>query len=374
MKTYKNVYEKILDKDAIKAAFYSAADKKKDRRDVKRILEDIDRHVEILGDILEREAFEPGNHGKTIINQDNHMKVRSIIKPRFKYEQVVHHLTVGVLEPIIMKSLYQFVCGSVPERGPHYGKKYLEKWIKGYKGRKFYVLKMDIHHFYPTVNQGALIKTLGDIIKDDRMMRLIIKIISVQDAGIPIGYYTSPWFGNFFLSKVLDHWIKETLGVDKYIRYADDLVILDRNKKKLHRARKQIDDRLREYDMQLNEEWQVFRFEYPDKKKDKVRGRAIDFMGFVFHHNRTTIRKSNLKRIRGKANRIEKKEEGPTWHDATSMLSRIGWFKHTDTYGYFQGHIKSKVNVRNLKRKVGQHQRELNQMIQEEQSCKNGEQ
>lgn len=351
MKTYKRLYEKMLEPAEIKAAIRAAAKKKRNRRDVREVLNNIDEHVAIIQEMLKDEAFEPGQHRQVIINEDNHLKVRRIIKPRFKYEQIIHHLIARQLGPIIKKGLDPFVCGSIPNRGPHYGQRYMRKWVNRYEDRKFYVLKMDIHHFYESIDHGVLMAKLSRIIKDDQMLHLITKVISVTDNGLPIGYFTSQWFGNFYL-KDLDRWIKQDIKAEHYMRYMDDLVILGRNKKQLHKMRRQIAAYLGDIGLALNSSWQVFRFE--SKKKEKKMGRALDFMGFVTHRGHTGIRKSNLKRIRAKANRIGRKQ-GATWHDAVSMLSRMGWLKHTDTYGYYKKWIKPNINVRSLKRKVSRH-------------------
>jgi hypothetical protein len=77
-------------------------------------------------------------------------------------------------------------------------------------------------------------------------------------------------------------------------------------------------------------------------------------MGFVFHYNRTTLRKSILKRATKKAHRIAKKEK-VNWYDASAMLASMGWFTHTDTYGFYEDHIKPYVNIKQLKRKVSKH-------------------
>lgn len=77
-------------------------------------------------------------------------------------------------------------------------------------------------------------------------------------------------------------------------------------------------------------------------------------MGFVFHYNRTTLRKSILKRATKKAHRIAKKEK-VNWYDASAMLASMGWFTHTDTYGFYEDHIKPYVNIKQLKKKVSKH-------------------
>ena len=67
-----------------------------------------------------------------------------------------------------MKGMYQFSCGSIPGRGIHYGKKYLEKFIRENKSEIKYVLKFDIHHFYESINVDLLKERFRKII---HMMR-----------------------------------------------------------------------------------------------------------------------------------------------------------------------------------------------------------
>lgn len=166
--------------------------------------------------------------------------------------------------------------------------------------------------------------------------------------------------------KIVEEW-KELGGVDHSIRYADDIVAFGRNKKKLHRLKDVMSEYMKnEMHQKIKYNWQVFRFEYPDRKappvidkktgkeKPKTRGRALDFMGFVFHYNRTTLRKSILKRATKKAHRIAKKEK-VNWYDASAMLASMGWFTHTDTYGFYEDHIKPYVNIKQLKKKVSKH-------------------
>lgn len=160
---------------------------------------------------------------------------------------------------------------------------------------------------------------------------------------------------------------RSILAVDHSIRYADDIVAFGRNKKKLHRLKDVMSEYMKnEMHQKIKYNWQVFRFEYPDRKappvidkktgkeKPKTRGRALDFMGFVFHYNRTTLRKSILKRATKKAHRIAKKEK-VNWYDASAMLASMGWFTHTDTYGFYEDHIKPYVNIKQLKKKVSKH-------------------
>ena len=106
-----------------------------------------------------------------------------------------------------------------------------------------------------------------------------------------------------------------------------------------------------ELGLELKDDWQVFRFEGENRRAGKVTGRAVNCLGFVLHRNRVTIRKSILKRIRRKANRIDALGRYRR-NDAAAMLSYLGYFKHSDTYGYYLKHIKPKVSIQYCKRRI----------------------
>lgn len=304
------------------------------------------------------------------------------------------------------------------------------KWLDSYDGKKFFVLKMDVHHFFESINRRILKRKLKEVIRDKRFYRLLCiliehdkialvakiltdagveidaeqtktlvgciafddisgaleilreigitgamfdelkEIIEEMRKGVPLGYFTSQWFGNFYL-KALDHYIKEELHAEHYMRYMDDMVILGKSKKKLHKIHAAIETYLNDnLDLEIKGDWQVFRFEYPvfdkggnpvlDKDGKRVtKGRMLDFMGFQFHHDRTTIRKSNIEAARRKANHISKQDK-ISWYNASVMLSYMGLFKHTDTYNYYIDYIKPKINVKKLKRIVSKHSRKEN--------------
>ena len=418
MRSYNNLYEPILQDDYIKQCFINASKKKKNRNDVREVLENLDEHTELLKKMLTEELFIPDYHKPSIINESSSKKTRRILKPHYKYEQVIHHCAIGQFKPIVMNGLYEFSCGSIPGRGVHYGKKYMRKWLDSYDGKKFFVLKMDVHHFFESINRRILKRKLKEVIRDKRFYRLLCiliehdkialvakiltdagveidaeqtktlvgciafddisgaleilqeigvtgamfdelkEIIEEMRKGVPLGYFTSQWFGNFYL-KALDHYIKEELRAEHYMRYMDDMVILGKSKKKLHKIHAAIETYLNDnLDLEIKGDWQVFRFEYPvfdkggnpvlDKDgKQVTNGRMLDFMGFQFHHDRTTIRKSNIEAARRKANHISKQNK-ISWYNASVMLSYMGLFKHTDTYNYYIDYIKPKINEDNI--------------------------
>lgn len=77
-------------------------------------------------------------------------------------------------------------------------------------------------------------------------------------------------------------------------------------------------------------------------------------MGFRFWRDRTTLRKSLMLRICRKALKVAKKPR-PTYYDAASMLSYMGWIKASNTYAMYKDRVKPYVDVKQLKHIVSQH-------------------
>lgn len=274
-----------------------------------------------------------------------------IQKPRWDSEQIIHHMLMRQFRPIIMPKIYRYTCGSIPGRGTHYALKAMKRWRDSYKGKKFYVAELDIRHFYDSVDIDILEAMLSKTIRDRRYCDLLFRVIEGGTPGLPKGFYTSPWLANYLLTP-LDNHIVQDLKPDHYLRYMDNMFLFARNKKNLHAIVLEIERYLREeLHLELKGDWQVYRFEGYNRKAGKVTGRAINCLGFVVHNNRITLRKTILKRARAKANRIHQRKRCRRI-DAAAVISYLGYFDHSDTYGYYLRYIKPKVSVQYCKRRI----------------------
>ncbi len=365
MKTYKNLFSKIFDNDLVEECIMTASKGKRHKRPVKRVIENKEEYARKVLTILSDSNFTFKKYKTVHINEGTLKKDRTIVTPLFYPDQIIHHLIVSQIKPIIMKSLYEHAYGSIPGRGVHIAKKQLEKWIRTYGNKRFYVFKCDIKHFYDSINHSILKNKFQRKITDNEFLDLLFKLIDSfeeePNKGIPKGFYTSQWFANFYLTE-FDHFIKEQLHVKHYIRYMDDIVLLDTNKRRLRKNAKELEKFLNDkLDLELKANWQLYRF----VDKDNKNGRDIDFMGFRFFRGKTILRKSNLRTIRRKANRLDQKRreynegtgKGVNAHDAQSMLSYLGWTKHANVYKWYQKEIKPKVNKRRLRKKVARRDR-----------------
>lgn len=342
IKRYGYIYERICSKANIRKAILRASKGKRKRKNVQRILNNISFYINEIHEMLVSETYKPAEYQTAIIREGIAKKERLIHKPNFYPDQIIHWALILQLSPLIMKGMYEFVCGSLPGRGVHYGKKYVKKWIiKDKKNTKYY-LKTDITKFYPSVSIPILEQKLLTIIKDKKVLNLIHLILSLID-GLPIGILLSQWFGNFYL-KEIDHYIKQELGVVYYIRYMDDMVFFGRNKKELHKVRKLLDAKLEEVGLKINSNWQVC-------KLDKE---PLDFMGFRFYRNKTTLRRKLMLRITRRVKRVYKKKN-PTNKDASGVISSLGWIKHSDSHWLCEVWIKPYLEIKKLKAIIRSH-------------------
>lgn len=198
-----------------------------------RVLANREKYINKLQYLLTTKTYVIPKHRPIKILDTSSRKERTIIKPYYCYEQILHHAIVMTLKPMFMHGMYEYNCGSVPGRGGTYGKKYIEQYIRKNPAEIKYCVKLDIHHFFQSIPHDRLKALLHKKIRDPDMLWLLDYLIdSYEDSpgrGIPLGYYTSQWLANFYLQG-LDHYIKE-LGAKGYVRYMDDMVFSDGTKR-----------------------------------------------------------------------------------------------------------------------------------------------
>ena len=342
MKRIGFIWEKIYALDNIKAAIWFSSEKKRNHEFVMPVLEDIEAHAKEVQRLLASKTYVPSPYIIKEIRDNSSGKIRVIHNPRYFPDQVIHWALMLQIQQILMRGMYEYSCGSVPGRGPHYGRKHLRKWLDTDFRNTKYCFKLDIEKFYPSIDNEALKQSFRRSIKDPHALWLIDTIIDSAQ-GLPIGNYTSQWFANFALEP-LDHMIKERLRVPYYMRYVDDLVLLGPNKKKLHRTRFAIEDELNKLGLRIKDNWQVF----------LVNSRAIDFLGYRFYRNRTTLRRRNALRIKRRFAKIGKKGY-LTLKDASAVVSYWGWMKHSDSYNFYNKHCKPIVSVGRAKGVISKH-------------------
>jgi len=329
MKRVGFIFDKIYDRNNIRSAIYNASKGKKKKRMVKWVLANEEKCIEEVHLMLKNKTYIPSPYYEAKIIDGISKKERTIYKPKFYPDQIIHWALMLQIDFIIKRGMYKWSCASVPKRGQHYAKDRVEKWIRGdFKNTK-YILKLDIKKYYPSISQDILKVKFKKVIKDTNVLWLIDSIIDSHDKGLPIGNYTSQWFANFYLQDI-DYFIKQKLDVKYYIRYMDDLVLFGSNKRKLHKEFILLEKKIQSEGLLVKKNWQIF-----NSSK-----RRLDFCGFVFTRDKTYIRKRITRNMRKANFRFNKKHNR---HNAQSMLSYYGWVKHTNSYILYKKYFNLKL-------------------------------
>ena len=352
MKRKGDLYQIVCDIDTILRAIQFASKGKRRRRDVRVVLQNKESYARRLQKVLVEEQFRPSKYQTERVIDGSCNKPRDIFKPRFYPDQVVHWCIYLAIRDWIYKGMYEFSCGSIPNRGVHYGKKYVQRWIETDRKNTKYYLKMDVTKFYPSIQPDRLMVKLERKFKDRKLLNLISLILHECD-GLPIGMLLSQVFANFFVSDV-DHYIKQELHAVHYLRYMDDMVVFGRNKRELHRIRRQISDKLAENGLKLKGNWQVC----------KLDSEPLDFMGFRFYRDHISLRRGIMHRITRRVKKVYKKGKFATFNDACAVISYLGWIKHSDSHGLFIKWIKPYLHLGRLKGIVRRNQHEALQFQQ----------
>ena len=207
---------------------------------------------------------------------------------------------------------------------------------------------MDIARYFPSIDLGLLKEKLRRYIKDRNVLGLLDRIIdfsppSPDDAplvyfpgddlftplerrvGIPIGNLTSQFLANLYLDE-FDHFVKENLQAKAYLRYVDDMVILDDDKVRLAELRSRAGERLSRDRLRL----------HPHKAHIVPVRFGLDLLGYRVFPESRRLRNDNgwrfVRKLRGFA---EGYAQGRLdWEDFDpAVQSWIGHAGHADTSG-----------------------------------------
>lgn len=222
MKRTGHLFARVCAFKSLTEAAMRAAKGKKTKPRVALFLWDLESEVIRLENELRTKSYRPRPYRTFNICDP---KERTICAADFR-DRVVHHAVCRVLEPIFERALIGGTYACRKNKGPLKAVNRAKSFSRRYK----YFLKLDVHKFFDSVDHGVLKNQLRCKVKDPHVLWLLDVFIdhpvpwTLAGKGIPIGNLTSQHFANFHLSG-LDHYIREDLRIERYVRYMDDLVL-----------------------------------------------------------------------------------------------------------------------------------------------------
>lgn len=271
-------------------------------------------------------------------------KVRKVIFIDY-WSKVVQRAIYDVLNPKICRTFIEHTYACVKGRGQLAAMEQLYTWMRETRtsGSEWYYYKFDVAKFFYRIDHEILMDICRKKIDDPRTVDLLGYYINndavpfgmpldanqltiteeqmLYDLGIPIGGGLSHMLGNMYLDP-LDQFCKRVLGIKRYIRYMDDIIILDNDK-----------ERLKEYGRRMTQFLEE-RLHLNFNNKTALRPVRVgcEFVGFVIYNDHVILRKSTtlrMKRTLRKTrqdyhdNLITFKEANATMQSYLAMLSHV---------------------------------------------------
>lgn len=226
MKRLGNLIEQIADFDNIAFAAYKAFRGKADREDVKKYRRSFNENIQSLSERIRNGSVEVGNYKEFTVFEPK----ERLISVAPLEQRILHHSIMNVCHDRFERHLIYHSYASRREKGSHKAILNVKDNCRKYR----YYVKLDIQKFFYSIDHSILKLLLRRIFKDEILLILFDKIIDSYggEFGVPIGNLTSQYFANYYLS-FLDHYMLEYAGVSFYVRYMDDVIIMEKEKSKL---------------------------------------------------------------------------------------------------------------------------------------------
>ncbi|MEK7390518.1 MAG: reverse transcriptase domain-containing protein [Patescibacteria group bacterium] len=185
--------------------------------------------------------------------------------------------------------------------------------------KTLWILKCDVKKFFASIDHDIMLKILRERIDDRDALRLIAGVVDSfqstgEGKGLPLGNLTSQLLVNVYMDN-LDQFVKHSLKAKYYIRYADDFVIMGRDKAWLNEVLMLVESFLqKELSLKL----------HPDKISIRTFASGVDFLGWIHFPRHRVLRTATKKKMFKNIKVKEVKNE--------TVQSYLGHISHGNTW------------------------------------------
>jgi hypothetical protein len=284
-------------------------------------------------------------------------KYREIHAPPFA-DRVIHHWLVPQLEAIYENSFIHDSFSNRLGKGTHAAIDRLRGFIRQVhsgQGSGWY-LQLDIRNFFNSIHRPTLYamlkrrmeryglpevvrRTTHSLLRNSPLAGGVQFIGSEAErakvpphkrlenaapgCGLAIGNLSSQFFANVYLD-ALDQFVKHVLGVQRYVRYVDDFVVVHHSREQLQAWQAQIETFLRDN----------LRLELKADIKLKPLSAGCDFLGYVIYPTHSVVRRRVIGHARQKLSAWGRLAPCNRDSEAIRSLwaSYQGHFRHANSY------------------------------------------
>lgn len=360
MKSKKHLYDNILKYDNALEMYNKIKRSCRNRRAVYEFSLNLNTHIMNILVLLKNREYKFSRYKIFMIRDP---KFRIIMSENIPDKLVNHLVSKYILLPSLESKLIDTNVATRIDKGSGYAFNMFTKYINKLKYSKdeIYILKIDIKKYFYNIDHKILMNLVRKYIRDKDALEMLetiidstneeyvnkvitklknekieyIKKLNITDReksiklkmihdiplyqkgkGLPIGNMTSQILAIFYMNDV-DHFIKEELGFKYYIRYMDDLLIIDTDLEKLKKSFNLIINEIQKLNLDINSKSNIYKL-----------SNGISFLGYMFKlnkNNRLIVRYNN-KTIR----RINKRLKN---------LYKYDYEKYVKSYGSYKGYL-----------------------------------
>lgn len=357
MNKINDIYEKVYDFENLHQAYLEARKGKRYRHDVLAFSKNLEENLIQLQNELIWDTYSVGRYREFYVYDP---KKRLIMALDFR-DRVIQWAIYRQLNPILDKQFISDSYGCRKDKGTHKAAQKLQYWLRkaDRSPNDCYYLKLDISKYFYRVDHDVLVNILKTKIEDEKLLNLLEKIIRSEkkfglppglephecsyterpdNRGMPIGNLTSQMFANLYLNE-LDQFCKHVLKIKRYVRYMDDVIILDSDKAILWQYKNDIESFLNN----------TLKLDLNNKTAVRPIESGVEFVGFRIWPTHVKLKKKSAVKIKHKLKIVQRaysKGEITLESAKQSLASYLGIMEYFNSYNYKRKVLRNFVLVK----------------------------